>query len=252
MKFLGVVIIGTLLLLGIRHYRWLHEWFRQWVFQWKQSWGGVVVGKFACTKEGCEIEKHLLELCYNQGVQIQEVTVSTWKRIEIGDCVKKRAWRSSVETHLLPQGEAQHVTSVLVERLSLPDNGVRLRTIEALGQMGVSGESVMSGLVKILKSDSVHLRCRAASVLGRFGEVPQVVVKALIEALSDGTARVRMNAAWALGEVDCRSATLVLALIEILKADKDPKVRFNSLQALKKKGTPEAIQGIKASRSVEI
>ena len=252
MKFLVVVIVGVFLFLGMRHYRWLHQWFRQWFHQWKQSWEGVVVGKYTYTREGSEIQQCAVELCYNQTVEIQEITASTWKQIEIGDYLKKTGWRSSVEKLPMPESETHRVTGVLAERLSLEDEAIRSRAVDALGQIGIPDESVIAKLVETLQNDTEHLRSRAASVLGKFGAPTPAIVPVLMKALSDEAARVRMNAAWALGEIASPSPRTVSALTKILKDDEDPKVRFNTVQALKKLGTPEATKAIQKNPGVSI
>jgi len=66
------------------------------------------------------------------------------------------------------------------------------------------------------------------------------------------TIRMGMNAAWALGEMGSPARSTVAALIKLLKTEQDPKVRFNTLQTLKKFGTTEAIKAVHKSPKVEI
>ena len=259
MKVLGIVTqvlaaitICALLFLFIRHYRWGYQWLRRWFHHWIQAWNGVVIGKYIYTKEKSEIQHCVFELCHGRTIETREVWPSTWKQVEIGDYLIKQRWRNGVENRPMLKSEASYVTNVLVERLSVEDEAARSRAVDALGQIGVPDVTITSELVAILKNDTDQLRSRAASVLGQFGDVTQGAIPALVNALGDNTARVRMNAAWALGEMGSPARSTVAALIKLLKTEQDPKVRFNTLQTLKKFGTTEAIKAVHKSPKVEI
>ena len=249
---LGVITACALVFLFIRHSRWGYQWLRRWFHHWTQAWNGVVVGKYIYTQEKSEIQHCVLELYYGQTIETREVRPSTWKHAQIGDYLIKRRGRSAAENRPMLKTEAPHITSVLADRLSMEDEATRSRAVEALGQIGVSDAAITSRLVEILKSDTDQLRSKAASVLGQFGEVTHGAIPALAKALADDAARVRMNAAWALGELGPPSRSTVDALIKLLKTERDPKVRFNTLQTLKKFGTTEAIKAVQKSPKVEI
>ena len=251
-QILAVVTICALLFLFIRHYRWGYQWLRRWFHHWIQIWTGVVIGKYIYTREKSEIQHCVFELCNGQSIETHEVWPSTWKQAQIGDYLTKQRWRTAVESRPMLRSEAPQVTSILAARLSIEDEAARSRTVEALGQIGVPDVNITSHLVEILKNDTDQLRSRAASVLGQFGEVTQGASPALVKALVDDAARVRMNAAWALGEMGSPARSTVAALIKILKTEQDPKVRFNTLQTLKKFGTTEAIKAVQKSPKVEI
>ena len=251
-QILAVITICAILFLFIRHYRWGYQWLRRWFHHWIQTWNGVVIGKYIYTKENSEIQHCVFELCLGQAIETCEVWPSTWKQVKIGDYLTKQRWRSDVENRPMLKSEASYVTNVLVERLSVEDEAARSRAVDALGQIGVPDVTITSELVAILKNDTDQLRSRAASVLGQFGEVTQGAIPALVNALGDNTARVRMNAAWALGEMGSPAQSTVAALIKLLKTEQDPKVRFNTLQTLKKFGTTEAIKAVHKSPKVEI
>jgi len=244
MEFFIVVIVGVLLFLGIRHFQWVYQWCQQWLHQWQEPWEGVVIGKYTYMTERSERQNCAVELCYNQTVKIQEITTTTWKQLEIGDYVEKKVRRGTVEKRSMSDLETERVTQALAERLSLDDEGIRSRAVYALGRIGIADESVIAKLVQTLKNDTERLRSRAASALGQIGESSQKVLPRLIEALADEAARVRMNAAWALGEMDFPAPAVVSALARTLKDDEDPKVQFNIVQALKKIGTPEAMEAL--------
>ena len=249
---LTVITICALLFLFIRHHRWGYQWLRRWFHHWIQAWNGVVIGKYIYTREKSEIQHCVFELCHGQTIETHEVWPSTWKQVQIGDYLTKHRWRSTVENRPMLRGEAPQVTNVLADRLSIEDEATRLRAVEALGQIGVPDATITSRLVEILKSDTDQLRSKAASVLGQFGEVTQGAIPALEKALADSAARVRMNAAWALGEMGSPARSTVAVLIKLLKTEQDPKVRFNTLQTLKKLGTSEAIKAVQKSPKVEI
>ncbi len=249
---LAVITICALLFLFIRHYRWGYQWLRRWFHHWTQIWTGVVIGKYIYTQEKSEIQHCVFELCNGQSIETHEVWPTTWKQAQIGDYLTKQRWRSAVENRPMLRSEASQVTSILLARLSIEDEAARSRAVEALGQIGVPDVNITSRLVEILKNDTDQLRSRAASVLGQFGEVTQGASPALVKALVDDVARVRMNAAWALGEMGTPARSTVAALIKLLKTEQDPKVRFNTLQTLKKFGTTEAIKAVQKSPKVEI
>lgn len=249
---LTVITICALLFLFIRHYRWGYQWLRRWFHHWIQAWNGVVIGKYIYTQEKSEIQHCVFELCHGQTIEAREVWPSTWKHVQIGDYLTKQRWRSTVENRPMLKSEAPQITSVLAARLSVEDEGIRSRAVEALGQIGVPDATITHRLVEILKGDTDQLRSKAAGVLGQFGEIAQGAITALEKALADNAARVRMNAAWALGEMGQPSRSTVSALIKLLKTEQDPKVRFNTLQTLKKFGTSEAIKAVQKSPKVEI
>ena len=249
---LTVITICALLFLFIRHYRWSYQWLRRWFNHWIQAWNGVVIGKYIYTQEKSEIQHCVFELCYRQMVETREVWPPTWKQVQIGDYLTKQRWRSTVENRPMLRSEAPKITSVLADRLSVEDEAVRSRAIEALGQIGDPDATITFRLVEILKGDTDQLRSKAAGVLGQFGKITQGAIPALQNALADNVARVRMNAAWALGEMGPPSRSTVAALIKLLKTERDPKVRFNTLQTLKKFGTTEAIKAVHKSPKVEI
>lgn len=251
-QILAVITTCAILFLFIRHYKWGYQWLRRWFHHWTQTWNGVVIGKYIYTKENSEIQHCVFELCHGQAVETCEVWPSTWKQVKIGDYLTKQRWRNGVENRPMLTGEASYVTNVLVERLSVEDEAARSRAVDALGQIGVPDVTITSELVAILKNDTDQLRSRAVSVLGQFGEVTQGAIPALVNALTDNAARVRMNAAWALGEMGSPARSTVAALIKLLKTERDPKVRFNTLQTLKKFGTTEAIKAVHKSPKVEI
>ena len=249
---LAVITICALLFLFIRHYRWGYQWLRRWFHHWIQIWTGVVIGKYIYTREKSEIQHCVFELCHGQTIETREVWPSTWKQVQIGDYLTKQRWRIAVESRPMLKSEAPKVIKVLADRLSIEDEATRSRAVEALGQIGVPDASITSRLVEILKSDTDQLRSKAASVLGQFGEVTQGAIPALEKALTDSAARVRLNAAWALGEMGSPARSTVAELIKLLKTEQDPKVRFNTLQTLKKFGTTEAIKAVQKSPKVEI
>ncbi len=251
-QILAVIATCALLFLFIRHSRWGYQWLRRWFHHWIQTWNGVVIGKYIYTKEKSEIQHCVFELCHGQAIEACEVWPSTWKQVKIGDYLVKQRWRNGVENSPMLKSEAPQVTNVLVERLSVEDEATRSRAVDALGQIGVPDVTITSELVGILKNDTDQLRSRAASVLGQFGAVTQGAIPALVNALEDNIARVRMNAAWALGEMGSPARSTVAALIKLLKTERDPKVRFNTLQTLKKFGTTEAIKAVHKSPKVEI
>ena len=251
-QILAVIATCALLFLFIRHSRWGYQWLRRWFHHWTQTWNGVVIGKYIYTQKKSEIQHCVFELCHGRAIETREVWPSTWKQAEIGDYLMKKRWRNAVENRPMLTGEASYVTNVLVERLSVEDEAARSRAVDALGQIGVPDVTITSELVAILKNDTDQLRSRAASVLGQFGDVTQGAIPALVNALEDNTARVRMNAAWALGEMGSPARSTVAALIKLLKTEQDPKVRFNTLQTLKKFGTTEAIKAVHKSPKVEI
>ena len=251
-KVLAVIAVCAILFLFIRHSRWGYQWLRQWLHHWDQAWSGVVIGKYIRTRERSEIQHYVFELCRGQAIETREVLPSIWKRARIGDALDKKRWRTDAEIRPMPKNEAPQVTNVLTNRLSVDDEAARSRAVDALGQIGVPDATITSRLVEILKNDTDQLRSRSASVLGQFGEVTPGTIPALLNALADNAARVRMNAAWALGEMGAPSRTTVDALIKLLKTEQDSKVRFNTIQTLKKVGTTEAIKAIQKTPKAEI
>lgn len=249
---LTVVAICALLFLFIRHYRWGYQWLRRWFHHWIQTWNGVVIGKYIYTQEKSEVQHCVFELCHGQTIETCEVWPSIWKQVEIGDYLTKQRWRIAVERRSMLKSETPQVTSILSDRLSIKDEAARARTVDALGHIGIPDTATTSQLIEILKNDTDQLRSRAASVLGQFGNVTQGAIPTLVNALTDNAARVRMNAAWALGEMGSPARSTVAALIKLLKTEQDPKVRFNTLQTLKKFGTTEAIKAVHKSPKVEI
>ena len=249
---LGVITACALVFLFIRHSRWGYQWLRRWFHHWTQAWKGVVIGKYICTQEKSEIQHCVLELYIDRTIDTREVRPSTWKRAQIGDYLTKRCWRSDVENRPMLKTEAPHITNVLAGRLSVEDEAARTRAVDALGQIGIPDATITSRLIEILNNDTDQLRSRVASVLGQFGDATPGTIPALQNALADNAARVRMNAAWALGELGPPSRSTVAALIKLLKTEQDSKVRFNTIQTLKKVGTTEAKKAVQKSPKIEI
>ena len=98
-------------------------------------------------------------------------------------------------------------------------------------------------LIQTLQNQDISVRGNAANVLGQIGEEAVDAVPALTLALQDLDPEVHQYVAWALGMIGKGAKDAVPVLIQALK---DPEVRDSAAKALKKIGTPKALEAVKA------
>jgi len=92
-------------------------------------------------------------------------------------------------------------TEALLAALRDEHAGVRWRAAEALGQLGVASEAVVTALLATLRHEDAGVRSGAAEALRELGVGSKAVVEALLAALRDKHADVRGAAAHALGKL---------------------------------------------------
>jgi hypothetical protein len=123
----------------------------------------------------------------------------------------------------------------LIRSLDDPNDSVRQRAIEALGEQG--DRQAAEHLVTILNDSNQSLRRAAAEALGRIGD-PQAV-DSLVALLGDSNGRIRQAAVEALGRIGDPRA--VDNLVPIL-SDSNESIRHAAVLAL---------AGIRDSRAIE-
>jgi HEAT repeat protein len=129
----------------------------------------------------------------------------------------------------------------LIEALGNKDNLVRTNAAWAIGQIGADAVEAGPTLVALLKDNDEQVRAEAAAALGSVGYKKGEAVAGLINLLKDNAGTVRMNAASSLGQMENDAVSAVPNLIVAIK-DENIGVREKVIEALKKIGTPEALQ----------
>lgn len=124
----------------------------------------------------------------------------------------------------------------LIEALQSPDEDLRGRAAEALGDIG-SAEAVPL-LLALLQHADADLRQSAAEALQCLGPVAEAAVPNLQKALNDEVATVRATAAKALGEIASGNSAIAEPIVPLLQ-DADAGVRASAAVALQSVG-PEA------------
>jgi HEAT repeat protein len=119
----------------------------------------------------------------------------------------------------------------LVEALGDPDMRVRVRAVAALGHIGSAAEPAVPAIVEALRDHQPRVRAAAAYALGRLGLAAEPVVPALVKALGDPNSGVRPAAAFALGSMGAAAEPAVPVLVRAL-GDPQPDVRGAILHAL--------------------
>lgn len=111
--------------------------------------------------------------------------------------------------------------------LSDPDQEVRYRTIEALGEIRKLDHALLEQIASLLNDPDSNIRMHAALTLGKCRYRPAAGL--LADRLSDPHHTVRGPAAWSLGEIGDEST--LAALFEAL-ADEGEYVRIYAYQAI--------------------
>ena len=111
-----------------------------------------------------------------------------------------------------------------LELEGLPQEKWNRYTIDALGCIRPSSESVHMALAETLEDPDKYVRESAAWPLGEIKPQNETIHMALAEAIKDTDSYVRSYAAWALGEIKPQNETIHMALAEALK-DTNSSVR---------------------------
>ncbi len=136
-------------------------------------------------------------------------------------------------------GAARDAVPALVERLDDADERVRWCSGNALGKIGLDGDSV-EPLARLVRETNGRGRGLAAEALGRVGTGAHAAVPELIAAAADPRPDVRWRAVWALGRIGPAATPAVPVLREAL-ADTD--VRWRAAEALGGIG-PGAVEAV--------
>lgn len=108
-----------------------------------------------------------------------------------------------------------------------PDQEVRYRTIEALGEIRGLGTELLERIVSLLEDPDGNIRMHAALALGKCKYRP--AARLLLKRLNDPLHTVRGPAAWSLGEIGDENT---LAALFGALADEGEYVRIYAYQAI--------------------
>lgn len=126
----------------------------------------------------------------------------------------------------------------LCERLTDPDDAVRLAVVQALRQLS---DHAIPTMVRRLQSPRADIRRATATALGLMGD--QRATSHLVTCLADEDINVAHAAAEALGSI--RDPRAVQPLVNLLQS-KVSSVAHRALTALDRIGTPEALSALRA------
>jgi HEAT repeat protein len=132
----------------------------------------------------------------------------------------------------------QPSTDELIQKLSSPEESVRLQAISELGTPGRDAAAI-SALVGLLRDDSAVIRAHAAKALGAIGAPATSAARNLVALLADPDQAVRRQAVGALIAIRPGPKVTVPLFVRLM-ADSDEAVRMRVLQALADAG-PEAV-----------
>ncbi|MTJ50426.1 HEAT repeat domain-containing protein [Dolichospermum sp. UHCC 0259] len=113
--------------------------------------------------------------------------------------------------------------------------GVADCAAKALSKLGNASEAVQQELLLCLKNDSYQVRSKAAEVLGNLGDCSQLVIEALLLKLEDPEYHVRLSAVTALEKLGDASQPVIEALLLKLE-DPEYQVCRRAASALGKLG----------------
>ena len=139
----------------------------------------------------------------------------------------------------------------LIKAIKDGDEQVRLYTVAALGMMEQAAQKAVPALAEGLTKKDFHTKYRVfdsfhIEVVKTLIAIGPSAISTLIEALHHGDERVCSLAAEGLGRR--KALTALPALIEVLN-DESELVRNSSAEALRKIGTPEALEAIEEYKS---
>lgn len=137
----------------------------------------------------------------------------------------------------------QSAVPVLVDATRDADERVQMRSVDALGDMGLSAQEAVPALIEQLTDESEHVRSHAAEALGTTSQLSDSAVAPLVETLQDEKDLVRRNAALSLARIGSHASAAVPALSNALH-DGNHFVRAFSLHALRRINTLESTEVI--------
>lgn len=124
---------------------------------------------------------------------------------------------------------------ILIEALEDPDLLVRVRAINALGQMRIEGRQALPRLIGIAKTDQTMARAAAVDALSQILPGSDAVNGVLVAGLKDPAREVRLAAVAGLSWSPASARAAVPELIEALR-DSGAEVRGNAAQLLGQTG----------------
>lgn len=125
--------------------------------------------------------------------------------------------------------KAKDAVKVLAKLLKDSEEGVRMASADALGDIGADGErSALAALASVLGGSDEPLTAAACRSLGRAGEDAAPVAKRLFKLLESPSPEVRIAALAALGQTGPGKVKKPDQPIRALLDDADPFVRFES------------------------
>ena len=146
---------------------------------------------------------------------------------------KTRAYAALILGAIGP--DASEAIPALIEGTHDPDEEVRKKVIWALGKFGPQSitskidslkdeesdrsNSLISGLIELLKQEDSKARMHAAWILGTLEPKTSQAIPYLVEAIKDSDEEVRKKVIWALGKYGPLSESAIPPLIETLKKE---------------------------------
>ena len=124
--------------------------------------------------------------------------------------------------HIAP--DARTVYPVLVEVFQEGNHPYRVRALEALSRLGLTGEEAVSAPVRMLWDDT-QARAKAAEFLGRTGPSAKPAIPALAEVLRGSDNQTRIQAALALWRIEHRTEEVIPLLTAMLRSPFTPPLR---------------------------
>jgi hypothetical protein len=174
-----------------------------------------------------------------------------YTRMAIAQMLEELGWKPQTDEHrkwfAVAKNDFQTLVAFqdvakLISMFQAGDRRTRGSVVEALGKIG--NKEAVDALKKIINHPSWEVRISVVRILGDIEGIKAVDM--LIPRLKDGDSRVRMATAIQLGEIGDSRA--VKPLIPLLKDESQDSIGFvykHAEEALRKIGTPEALQALR-------